>query len=57
MSITTVVRPRPPSVSNGADNFNVSDQVTVRQVIFRNQFPMNVAGNLFIPSRPNEGRT
>ena len=36
-------------MSNGADNFYTSDQVTVRKVTFKNQYQMNVAGNLFTP--------
>ncbi|MEO9339823.1 alpha/beta hydrolase [Mesorhizobium sp. SB112] len=36
-------------LSNGADNFYVSDQVDIEKVTFRNQFQMNVAGNLYTP--------
>jgi uncharacterized protein len=36
-------------MSNGADNFYQSDQVTAQKVTFRNQYRMTVAGNLFIP--------
>jgi fermentation-respiration switch protein FrsA (DUF1100 family) len=36
-------------VSNGADNFYKSDKVTAQKVTFKNQYKMNVAGNLFIP--------
>ena len=36
-------------MSNGADNFYTSDKVTVQKVAFKNQYQMNVAGNLFIP--------
>src|SRR3974390_1513885 len=36
-------------MSNGADNFYVSDRVTVQKVTFKNQYQMKVAGNLFIP--------
>lgn len=36
-------------MSNGADNFYTSDKVTVQKVVFKNQYQMNVAGNLFIP--------
>jgi fermentation-respiration switch protein FrsA (DUF1100 family) len=36
-------------MSNGADNFYTSDQVTVQKVTFKNQYQMTVAGNLFIP--------
>lgn len=34
---------------NGADNFYVSDKVTVQKVGFKNQYRMSVAGNLFLP--------
>src|SRR3954463_1173704 len=36
--------------SNGADNFYTSDRVTVQKVTFKNQYQMNVTGNLFIPN-------
>jgi uncharacterized protein len=36
-------------MSNGADNFYISDRVTVQKVAFKNQYQMKVAGNLFIP--------
>lgn len=37
-------------LSNGADNFFKSDKVTMQTVSFKNQYKMNVAGNLFIPN-------
>ncbi|MHC8382055.1 alpha/beta hydrolase [Pseudomonas sp. LB3P14] len=36
-------------MSNGADNFYTSEKVTVQKVTFKNQYQMNVAGNLFTP--------
>ena len=33
----------------GADNFYTSDRVTVQKVTFKNQYQMEVAGNLFTP--------
>ncbi|BBY48860.1 membrane protein [Mycolicibacterium arabiense] len=36
--------------SNGADNFYTSDRVTVQKVTFKNQYQMNVTGNLFVPN-------
>ncbi|MET0168236.1 MAG: alpha/beta hydrolase, partial [Vicinamibacterales bacterium] len=36
-------------MSNGADNFYKSDKVTMQKVSFKNQYRMNVVGNLFIP--------
>ncbi|WP_434568631.1 alpha/beta hydrolase [Pseudomonas sp. Z3-8] len=43
-------------MSHGADNFYSSDEVTVQKVNFKNQYQMNVAGNLFIPKKLN-GKT
>jgi len=36
-------------MSNGADNFYKSEKVTAQKVAFKNQYRMNVAGNLFVP--------
>ena len=36
-------------MSNGAANFYTSDRVNVQPVSFKNQYGMNVAGNLFVP--------
>ena len=36
-------------MSRGADNFYTSDKVTVLKVNFKNQYQMNVSGNLFVP--------
>lgn len=36
-------------MSNGADNFYKSDKVTAQNVTFKNQYQMNIAGNLFVP--------
>lgn len=38
---------------NGADNFYRSDRVTLQKVTFKNQYRMNVAGNLFVPKDLN----
>jgi fermentation-respiration switch protein FrsA (DUF1100 family) len=35
---------------NGADNFYKSDKVAMQKVTFKNQYNMNVAGNLFLPN-------
>jgi len=37
------------NMSNGADNFYKSDEVTMQKVTFKNQYNMKVVGNLFIP--------
>lgn len=42
-------------MSNGANNFYVSDRVTVEKVTFRNQYRMNIAGNLFTPKALDRG--
>lgn len=34
---------------NGADNFYKSERVTMQKVAFKNQYNMNVVGNLFTP--------
>jgi fermentation-respiration switch protein FrsA (DUF1100 family) len=43
--------------SNGADNFYTSDRVDVQKVSFKNQYGMNVAGNLFVPKDLNRNTT
>jgi fermentation-respiration switch protein FrsA (DUF1100 family) len=49
ISTVTIPFAKAQDMSNGADNFYTSDQVTVQKVTFKNQYQMNVAGNLFIP--------
>jgi uncharacterized protein len=49
LSVVEIPPLRAQDMSNGANNFYVSDQVTVRKVTFRNQYRMMVTGNLFIP--------
>ena len=39
---------------NGADNFYKSDKVTMQKVVVKNQYNMNVAGNLFVPKGLNQ---
>jgi len=36
-------------MSHGADNFYQSERVTVEKVTFKNQYQMEVVGNLFVP--------
>jgi uncharacterized protein len=38
-----------PDMSNGADNFYKSNKVNKKKVSFKNQYNMEVSGNLFIP--------
>jgi fermentation-respiration switch protein FrsA (DUF1100 family) len=56
-SSASVAQPTPSlaagDTSNGADNFYTSDRVTVQRVSFKNQYGMNVAGNLFVPNDLN----
>ncbi len=37
------------AVVEGVDNFYNSEQITMQKVTFKNQYNMQVAGNLFIP--------
>jgi uncharacterized protein len=36
-------------MTNGANNFYTSDKVNLQKITFKNQYKMNVAGNLFTP--------
>ncbi len=49
MSVVATQFAKAQDMSNGADNFYTSGKVTVQKVAFKNQYQMNVAGNLFIP--------
>ncbi len=40
----------------GADNFYMSDKVTVQKVAFKNQYGMQVVGNLFMPKERSAAR-
>ncbi len=44
---------RAQDMSNGADNFYKSERVMVEKVKFKNQYQMDVVGNLFIPKDRN----
>jgi uncharacterized protein len=48
-SMTSVNAAYTPDMSNGADNFYKSNKVTKKKVEFKNQYNMNVVGNLYIP--------
>lgn len=41
-------------MTKGADNFYKSDKVIQQKVTFKNQYQMNVVGNLFIPQTLNQ---
>jgi uncharacterized protein len=43
-------------MSNGADNFYQSEEVTMQKVSFDNQYNMEVAGNVFIPKDMNKNK-
>ncbi|MDF2058566.1 alpha/beta hydrolase [Priestia megaterium] len=43
-----------PDMSNGADNFYKSKKVNKKKVSFKNQYNMEVAGNLFVPKGLNK---
>lgn len=52
LGVTALVNPPQAGaqdMSNGANNFYVSDRVTVEKVRFKTQFQTTVVGNLFIP--------
>jgi uncharacterized protein len=53
LSIVDVPPARAQDMSSGANNFYVSEQVTVQKVTFMNQYQMKVAGNLFVPRHLN----
>lgn len=42
-------------MSHGADNFYKSDTLTSEKVTFKNQYQMNVVGNLFMPKEMDKG--
>lgn len=44
------------SMTNGANNFYQSKRVTVQKVTFKNQYMMNVVGNLFLPKDLDQNR-
>src|ERR1700704_4954549 len=44
-------------MSNGAANFYTSDRVHVQPVSFKNQYGMNVTGNLFVPNELDRNTT
>jgi fermentation-respiration switch protein FrsA (DUF1100 family) len=44
-------------ISHGAANFYSSDHVSVQPVSFKNQYGMNVAGNLFVPNNIDRNTT
>jgi fermentation-respiration switch protein FrsA (DUF1100 family) len=41
-------------MSHGANNFYKSDKVDVQKVTFKNQYKMNIAGNLYLPKNMDQ---
>ena len=50
-------QPDYPAPPEGADNFYVSDKVTIKKVSFRDQYSMRIVGNLITPNNLKTGRT
>lgn len=44
-----------PDLSNGADNFYQSENLDMKKVRFKNQFNMEVTGNLYLPKGMKTG--
>lgn len=55
MSLENLSFAKAQDMSHGANNFYASDRVSLEKVTFRNQYRMNVAGNLFTPKNLNRG--
>ena len=53
MPLVTLSIAKAQDMSNGANNFYTSDKVNLQKVTFKNQYQMNVAGNLFTPKTLN----
>jgi uncharacterized protein len=47
MPLLTATLVNAQDMSNGANNFYTSDKVNLQKVTFKDQYQMNVAGNLF----------
>lgn len=48
--IVSAITATAQNMSFGADNFYVSNIVTMQPIFFPNQFNMTIAGNLFVPN-------
>jgi fermentation-respiration switch protein FrsA (DUF1100 family) len=51
--LTTSIAAIGADMSRGADNFYKSDKVTLQKVTFKNQYAMQIAGNLYVPKGMN----
>ena len=56
MSFAGVTPAMAQDMSDGANNFYVSDRVTVQKVSFKTQYQTQVAGNLYIPKNLDRSR-
>ncbi|MDB6148661.1 MAG: hypothetical protein JWQ44_109 [Chthoniobacter sp.] len=57
LTISALAAAAGADMSNGADNFYQSKQVTAQKVTFKNQYDMTVAGYLFIPKHLDQRTT
>lgn len=57
MSVLGVSPAMAQDMANGADNFYVSDRVATKNVTFKSQYRMNVAGNLHLPKNLDRNAT
>ena len=55
VSLFTSTTAMAADMSNGADNFYQSSQVNIQKVTFKNQYNMEVVGNLVIPKNLKKG--
>lgn len=52
--LTSALLAQAADLSRGADNFYQSDKLTARKVTFKNQYKMDVTGNLYVPKTLDE---
>jgi uncharacterized protein len=53
MPLLNISSAKAQDMTNGANNFYTSDKVALQKVTFKNQYKMDVAGNLFTPKALN----
>ena len=53
--VTSSINAIGADMSRGANNFYASTQVTAQKVVFKNQYQMQVAGNLYLPKGAKTG--
>ena len=54
--VTSSINAIGADMSRGANNFYASTQVTAQKVVFKNQYQMQVAGNLYLPKGAKAGQ-